>query len=277
MTCVELFSDVLNECAQFFSAVEPSPPVEPSSPISTPAPDPISTAPSTENANNTEDGASNEEDDSDDGNDWLPLWTAIIGAGAVLAGTWLTQFFSSRNEKARLTAQNAREDTSARREELKLVYAELVGLLGAMVQLSIRHNAGKEARDAVARLDRGSPGREELLTKTETLAESRVDNMAEVITKLTVVDLLEEDEVYFFAYKYMTAVGDLDGDDEKFEIAKAWGDLMKLSMRASLRGERLPAENGIDHYRALEEAKKANASKESPADPEGDLSPADKA
>lgn len=277
MTCVELFSDVLNECAQLLSAVEPSPPVEPSSPVSTPAPDPTTTAPSTENANNSEDEASNEDDASDDGNDWLPFFGGLLVGVIGIIGNLYSQHLSGKREIGVLTAQNAREDASVRREELKLAYAELVGLLDIHAQLSYRHNAGKESRDAVASLDRDTPGREELLTKSENIAEKRVDNMAELITKLTVVDLLEEDEVYFFAYKYMSTVGVLDGDEEKQNIAKAWGELMKLSMRASLRGERLPADNGVDHYLALEEAKEAEPSKKTPAEPEGDPNPADKA
>lgn len=58
--------------------------------------------------------------------DWLPLWVGIIAAATGLVGSLGAQFIAAWKETRRLATQNLREDQLQKRNELTVLYTELL-------------------------------------------------------------------------------------------------------------------------------------------------------
>lgn len=235
MTCVELFSDMLNDCAQLLSAVDPSPSL-----------------------------GSTQDDPSHEGSDWLPFWGGLLVGVLGIAGTLISQSISGKRELRVLKEQNSRMDAHDRREELKLAYAELIKLLGLYFH-AIYETITVTAvplEEIFKRWEAG-PTRTAKLKEREEANRLIVAHKTQIVSQLSIVDLLGEPEVYYFGHHHFVALGEIDGRDSALiEASNKWEDLMKEAMRASLSGDRTSIRDAYLHYRREEhlEDQRANDS-----------------
>lgn len=206
--------------------------------------------------------------------DWLPLWTAIIGAGAVLAGTWLNQIFSSRNEKARLTAQNDREDKGTKREELKALYTELIRAFDELLRTNGHLRKYQEVIEERIQL-RGtlfgqSKTEKDYLDKRDALEEQKTLQEASIASTLATIDLVGDRMVFSYALVYFGRIRKFDPNDktsvDQAVELKVW---MKDVMRASLAGEPLPSPGNLEMLDAVNTVFEEQKTKMEASPPQG--------
>lgn len=191
--------------------------------------------------------------------DWFSLWSSVIGASAVLAGVTLTHFLSTRNEKARLISQNAREDKGAKREEQKILYTELIRYLDEYLHIKQQLNDYQDnvlVRSAARGVTFGdSKDDQDALEKRDELRKQKGLQEATISSTLATIDLVADQLVFAYAYVYFARIVNMEPGDttavEQVTELKVW---MKDVMRASLGGEELPHPGDIETLNAVKQA-----------------------
>lgn len=190
---------------------------------------------------------------------WFPLLSSAIGASAVLAGVTLTHLFSSRNETKRLTAQNTREDASAKREELKALYTELIRAFDELLRIKGHLKDQQEVIDERSRM-RGSVfgqsrADKDYLDKRDALKEQGTLQEANISSILATIDLVGDEMVFAYSYVYFARILKMEPGDttavEQVTALKVW---MKDVMRASLNGDPLPHPGDRETLNAVKQA-----------------------
>lgn len=173
---------------------------------------------------------------------WLPLWTALMAAAAAIGASALTQYLAARHEGERRAEQYRREDQHRRREELRIIYSDLIRHLDEYL-LAMHRFQGNES--LIASMDRESETKSVLnvMAKQTELTERMVVTVSAVNSLLGVVDLLDETAVFHAGRAYVAFI-----QNTKLEApgSKAQGNrlnsAMKDAMRRSLAGEPDPVE-----------------------------------
>lgn len=168
----------------------------------------------------------------------LPIWTALIGAVAGIGGSFGSQAFSARRETTRLTAQNQREDAQRKREELKLLYAELIRYLGEYVTASLMYKNSKPSYSEFLAMPADTDGRDQLLAEIERQSESVRTLVEKIISTLSIIDLVGDQKVYLASLAYYDRLRKLEVEVGPANTeAATYQALMKQEMRASLTAE----------------------------------------
>lgn len=168
---------------------------------------------------------------------WLPVWTATIGAVAGIGGSALSHVIAGKNENKRRGEQNVREDAQRKRDELKLVYSDLIRNLDEYVLAVHRYKSAKPIFETLAELNQLTPGRDKLMTKQEDLSEKMVGLAATINSLLGILDLLGEKTSFDASYAYFAFIKDLDPAAETASsIGQGLNAAMKDAMRKSLAG-----------------------------------------
>lgn len=199
--------------------------------------------------------------------DWLPILAVLIGGLIGIGGSTLTHFLSTRNEKARLTAQNDREDKGAKREELKLLYTELIRYLGeyfaVMMKYQLISTTLKEA--AENDVDAG-----EYIVDQKARGEKLLELATNISSSMGLLELIGDREVHKSATAFYGVIIHIDPTDQSAkEKAKHLNLHMKSVMRASLAGEPMPDSADLEKFLAriddLAKAKQHASKEETPA------------
>lgn len=123
---------------------------------------------------------------------WVPLFTAFLGALAGISGVVVGQIISARNEARRLMLQHEREDKLRRREELRTSFADFLRELNS---LSIAHTIVVTTKDELDSVPSDSPEEPVLSAKYEVDVRKYGDHISRTESSLAVIELLGVEEV----------------------------------------------------------------------------------
>lgn len=168
---------------------------------------------------------------------WLPLWTALMAAAAAIGASALTQYLAARHEGERRTEQYRREDQHRRREELRIIYSDLIRNLD---EYSLTMNRFEGYQDLLRKWEREAnvDGMTKVVTVQTELTERILVTVSSINSLLGVVDLLGETAVHRAGTAYLVHLQHVKIEDQEW-MAKGQGlnRAMKDAMRRSLAGE----------------------------------------